>query len=103
MVNDNKIDAIKAVRALGYGKFEVVRNPETGVQEIHNKVTSLREAKDLVEDIMALGVTYFLKDQLIEQARKQKETARYRAQQADPKGGSWVGGVFVAHDQDVEF
>jgi ribosomal protein L7/L12 len=59
---NGKIAAIKAVRS-GNQEFQVVKSLETGRYEIVASYMGLKEAKDMVEAIMRLGVREWLNDQ----------------------------------------
>ena len=86
----NKIEAIKVIRAIGYGGAptitpSVLCEGQFILSMPTAKTYGLKEAKDLVEDIMAFGVRQYLDTQRVEQerlldAQRQQEEAR--------KGGS---------------
>ena len=63
---NNLIQAVKAIRQAGYDtKPTITRNLDTGIYEI--KFTggpSLKQAKDIVEACMALGVREYLEAEL---------------------------------------
>lgn len=62
-----KIDAIKKLRQLGsVQELHISQNLETGRYEIENSSAhlGLKDAKDIIEGMMELGVRYFLEEEL---------------------------------------
>ena len=78
----NFIAAIKTVRTLAQGDFAVEMVGGQMVIKSKNGTVGLKDAKDFVEDIMALGVRRFLDDQKSEWVRSRARIAEYRRQQA---------------------
>jgi uncharacterized lipoprotein YddW (UPF0748 family) len=79
----NLIMAIKSVRTLGQNRFNV--SGFSGGERVtldRLPTPGLKEVKDFVEDIMALGVRRYLADQLQAQDVLLARTAEYRRQQA---------------------
>jgi len=58
----NIIEAIKAIRAVPLGKLSV--ELIEGRQVVHQQAMCLKEAKDITEAIMALGVRRYLTEEL---------------------------------------
>jgi|SRR3954471_5506084 len=68
---DNKIEAIKAVRAIPLAEITLERNASSGQLELYRAPMGLKESKDMVEAIMALGVRQFLADALFDLKRSE--------------------------------
>src|SRR6185436_15404470 len=82
----NFIAAIKTVRTLGQNpRFEIVNN-EAGEMVIRPTSQSapvgLKEAKEFIEEVMAMGVRRYLQDQINDADRKLAERIREREYQA---------------------
>lgn len=71
MVYNNKIEAIKAVRAIGSNV--TLTRAEDGRVYLNPSNLGLKDAKDLVEAIMELGAKYSLDEGLAQLARLQTE------------------------------
>jgi len=85
----NFIEAIKSVRTLGHNRYEV-RQGAYG-QVILEPVPSvgLKEAKDFIEEVMAMGVRRYLQEQINDSDRKLadriREREKYQARQEQPQ------------------
>jgi len=85
---NNFIEAIKSVRTLGHNRYEV-RQGING-QVILEPVPSvgLKEAKDFIEEVMAMGVRRYLQEQINDSDRKLadriREREKYQAWQEQP-------------------
>jgi phage terminase small subunit len=79
---NNFIEAIKSVRTLGHNRYEV-RQGING-QVILEPVPSvgLKEAKDFIEEVMAMGVRRYLQEQINDSDRKLADRIREREYQA---------------------
>ena len=79
---NNFIEAIKSVRTLGHNRYEV-RQGING-QVILEPVPSvgLKEAKEFIEEVMAMGVRRYLQEQINDSDRKLADRIREREYQA---------------------
>lgn len=96
------IQAIKTVRTLGSPQFTVRPDDKGNLVVVPaNGPIGLKDAKDFIEDVMALGVRRYLDQQVLEQARERDRRFRYRnplgVQATD--GGSNYGDP----DDDIRF
>lgn len=72
------IDAIKTVRTLAQGQFKVELIGGQFVVSSDIAPVGLKEAKEFIEDVMALGVRRFLDDQANQAARLHAARERQR-------------------------
>jgi hypothetical protein len=95
----NLIEAIKAVRMLPQTATRIEKNIDTGHYEIVSTI-GLKDAKDMVEAVMELGVQRFLADEL-----KKRQPGTSDICGAQDASGKWRcnlrpghgGGVHIDH------
>ena len=103
----NFIEAIKSVRTLGHNRYEVRQgiNGQVILEPVPS--VSLKEAKEFIEEVMAMGVRRYLQEQINDSDRKLADRIREREYQARREQSSaFISADDAAphrYDDDIKF
>ena len=104
----NFIEAIKSVRTLGHNRYEVRQgiNGQVILEPVPS--VSLKEAKEFIEEVMAMGVRRYLQEQINDSDRKLADRIRERDYQArrEQQSSAFISADDAAphrYDDDIKF